>query len=67
MMGVLLVKTDPIVRTVTGRENYPQLYLTKELREAKFKKGDKVAILVEDGKITILRAEIKIKVHSEVE
>lgn len=48
------------IRKITGREDHPQLYLTKELRELRLKKGDMVAVVIEDNKIVIQRAKIKI-------
>jgi len=50
------------VRTITGRANSPQLYLTKELKQLKLKPGDKVAVIVEGNKITIQRAKIEVEV-----
>jgi len=49
------------VRTVTGTDTRPQLYLTKELKELNLKAGDHVAVMVKDGKIIIQKAKIKVE------
>ncbi|MCD6131848.1 MAG: hypothetical protein J7J61_07090 [Candidatus Hydrothermae bacterium] len=49
------------IRTVTGTSGRPQLYLTKELRELNLKAGDHVAVMVEDNKIIIQKAKIKVE------
>ena len=59
-MGVLKV-SKITVRTVTGTDSRPQLYLTKELKELNLKAGDHVAVMVKDGKIIIQKAKIKVE------
>jgi len=59
-MGVLKV-SKITVRTVTGTDTRPQLYLTKELKELNLKAGDHVAVMVKDGKIIIQKAKIKVE------
>lgn len=49
------------IRTVTGTNSRPQLYLTKELRELNLKAGDHVAVMIEDNKIVIQKAKIKVE------
>ena len=49
------------IRTVTGTSGRPQLYLTKELRELNLKAGDHVAVMIEDNKIVIQKAKIKVE------
>jgi len=53
---------DLSIRTVTGRENSPQLYLTKELKKLNLQVGDKVAVIVKDNKIIIQKARIDVEV-----
>jgi len=54
-------KSKISIRTVTGTSGRPQLYLTKELRELDLKAGDHVAVMVEDNKIIIQKARIKVE------
>ena len=60
-MEGLIVPSKISIRTVTGTNSRPQLYLTKELRELNLKAGDHVAVMVEDNKIVIQKAKIKVE------
>jgi len=60
-MGGLIVPSKISIRTVTGTNSRPQLYLTKELRELNLKAGDHVAVMIEDNKIVIQKAKIKVE------
>jgi len=50
------------IRTVTGTNGRPQLYLSKELKILGFKVGDTVAVIVEDDCIMIKKAKLSVEV-----
>jgi len=49
------------LRTITGTDGKPQLYISKELKKLGLKKGDSVVVLVKDGKIIIAKARIEVE------
>jgi len=50
------------IRTVTGSNGRPQLYLSKELKILGFEVGDTVAVIVEDDCIMIKKAKLSVEV-----
>jgi len=58
-----MINSNMTVRTVTGSDSKPQLYLTKELKKLGLKKGDHVVVLVDGKRIIIQRAKIDVEVN----
>jgi len=46
------------IRTISGYNNHPQLYISKELRLLGWKPGDTVVVLVDNGKVIIQKAKV---------